>query len=437
MAQLQQTATVLAAYISAARREVVFSAILAPLVSLAAPGSANAEDLAQVEAPSAERTVSQQATEQPSAARPLAVELAYTADTFAAVAGGARRGTRYLDNLQFVANADLDGLIGLPRTTASASVVYNNGKSFSGDLVGDAQVISSIETGVRAVRLYEAWIEHSLPGDRVSIKAGLYDLNSEFDALTSSLLFIGSAQGTGTDLAQSGRNGPSLFPYTSLAARLQFKVSDQLTLRTAILDGVPGHPDRPRRTVIALGRRDGALLIGEADYSVGEVRLIAGAWHYTARFDNLAPVTAGVPDSGRGNSGAYVRGEAQLTGSVARGLRGFFRLGVANGAFNTFGRFASGGLTWKGLLAGRPDDEAGIAIAWAQAGSDARAAARRAGTTLDRAETVVEATYRLPITGWLSLQPDVQYVLNPGLDPALDNALAVGLRLGITIPFGG
>lgn len=35
---------------------------------------------------------------------------------------------------------------------------------------------------------------------------------------------------------------------------------------------------------------------------------------------------------------------------------------------------------------------------------------------------------RLPVTDWLTLQPDVQYILNPGLEPNSDHALAVGLR---------
>jgi len=35
---------------------------------------------------------------------------------------------------------------------------------------------------------------------------------------------------------------------------------------------------------------------------------------------------------------------------------------------------------------------------------------------------------RLPVTGQLTLQPDVQYIINPGLEPNSDHALAVGLR---------
>src|SRR3546814_14116465 len=99
-----------------------------------------------------------------------------------------------------------------PYTTLFRS--YNNGRSIS-DLAGDVQAVSNIETGVRALRLYEAWIDQKI-GDAASVRIGLYDLNSEFDALDTAGFFVSSTHGIGTDFAQSGRNGPPLFPATSL-----------------------------------------------------------------------------------------------------------------------------------------------------------------------------------------------------------------------------
>src|SRR3546814_11986090 len=90
-----------------------------------------------------------------------------------------------------------------PYTTLFRS--YNNGRSIS-DLAGDVQAVSNIETGVRALRLYEAWIDQKI-GDAASIKPGLYDLNSEFDALVTAGFFVRRPNGIGTDIAKSGRNG--------------------------------------------------------------------------------------------------------------------------------------------------------------------------------------------------------------------------------------
>lgn len=49
----------------------------------------------------------------------------------------------------------------------------------------------------------------------------------------------------------------------------------------------------------------------------------------------------------------------------------------------------------------------------------------------DAHELVVEAVYNAVLTPWLSVQPDLQYVVNPGGDAQLDDAVVVGLRVKI------
>ena len=209
---------------------------------------------------------------------PLQLEIAYTADVWQAAAGGIRGGSVYLDNLDILVEADLDRLLGWEGATAFAYGLYNNGRSLSA-LSGDAQTASNIETDVRAARLYEAWLEQQLSAN-TSLRVGLYDLNAEFDVLETSALFAGSAHGT--DIGQTGENGPSIFPVTSLAARLAWDAPGGLNARAAVLDGVPGDPARPRRTTIRLGEGDGALLIGEVEAPLPAGKLLLGYWRKRA-----------------------------------------------------------------------------------------------------------------------------------------------------------
>ncbi|MEX6634801.1 carbohydrate porin, partial [Hyphococcus lacteus] len=182
----------------------------------------------------------------------LAFELDYTSDLWGNASGGSQTGVRYLNNVDATLAVDLDTLGVIPNTTVFVYGLYNNGEAFSGDLVGDAQVVSNIEAPVEAVRLYEAWIEHEFLNGLASLKAGLYDVNSEFDALETSSLFINSAHGIGTDIGQTGENGPSIFPITSLGVRGAFQVSEQWTVRAAILDATPGNPSALKRTSVSL-----------------------------------------------------------------------------------------------------------------------------------------------------------------------------------------
>jgi porin len=356
---------------------------------------------------------------------PLLIDVTYSADIWQAADGGVSTGTRYLDNLDIVAEADMERLVGWNGASIGAYVLYNNGASLS-ELMGDGQVASNIETGVQALRLYEAWIDQQI-GEQVSVRLGLYDLNSEFDALDSSSLFIGSAHGIGTDISQSGENGPSIFPSTSMAARLALSPAAGWTVRAAVLDGIPGDPAHPRRTAITLGNGDGALLIGEIEAPLPAGKLLFGYWRYTAQADDL------LAQRQRNNSGFYFRGETSIfSEGVDRSQRltAFFRLGLANRNVNQFTRFASAGLNYTGLIEGRGTDQLGLAVA-----SALTSAEYRLTTPSTKDETVLELTYRALLANWLTIQPNLQYVFNPGTDPTRNNAMAVGLRTEVAIQF--
>lgn len=347
---------------------------------------------------------------------PLLLQVTYTGEIMGNASGGLRRGARYIDNLDIVFESDLERLVGWTGAQLHVYGLYNNGHSIS-DLVGDVHAVSNIETGTRALRLYEAWIDQKI-GRNVSLRTGLYDLNSEFDALDAAGLFVSSPHGIGTDVAQSGRNGPSIFPSTALAARLEVAITGGWKARAAILDGVPGDPDRPGRTVVRFGKSDGALLVGEVEASLAGGKLLLGHWRYTANFDRNDGTGVG-----RGNAGSYVRAELPVIDRGARRLDVFGRLGIANGRFNLFDRFAGAGLKFTGWIPGREQDEFGLALA-----AGFTADSYRSATGAGRSEVAIEATYRAPVTPWLTLQPNVHYVRRPAADPAIADAIVLGIR---------
>lgn len=356
---------------------------------------------------------------------PLLLQLTYTGDVAGNVGGGLRRGARYLDNLDIVLEADLENLIDWKGAQVRLYGLYNNGASI-GDLVGDAHAVNNIETGTRAVRLYEAWIDQKI-GESLSLRAGLYDLNSEFDSLDAAGLFVGSAHGIGTEIAQTGENGPSIFPHTSLAARVALTPATGWVVRAAVLDGVPGNPARLKRTAVRLGNGDGALLIGEVEAPLGGGKLLVGHWRYSAEFEGHD----GNAIANR-NAGTYVRAEFPLAESGGRRIDGFARFGTANGQINMFDRFLSGGLKFSGWVPGREDDEFGLALA-----TGFTSEAYRAATASGASEIALEATYRAPLRDWISVQPHVHYIVRPSADPATRNAVVLGLRTEISFSLLG
>jgi porin len=355
----------------------------------------------------------------------LTFDFAYTAEVWTSPVGASSRDARYLDKLDVTLTADMQEAAGWRGATLFLYGLYNNGASIS-QLTGDAQFISNLETGFPggAARLYEAWLQQQV--GKFSFKAGFLDLNAEFDVLESADVFLNAAHGIGSALGLSGRNGPSIFPIAGLGLRAFYQVSDGLSVRLAVTEGVPGNVDRPRRTSLSLKDGDGALVIAEADMAIPGGKVLLGHWRYTAQFEGFDGGT------GRGNNGYYIRAQRQLLGAPTTGghrLNGFVRFGIADGNTNAYNGFIGAGLVYSGVD-GRPDDQLGIAFATSFA-SDAFAQSSGA----QGAETSIELTYRWQLTQHLALQPDVQYIFNPSADPTLSNVLALGLRAKIGFSF--
>jgi porin len=362
----------------------------------------------------------------------------YTADALSNVHGGLREGSAWVDYLELAAAFDVGRALGIGDLTAFVSLVHTNPSTFSDRYVGDAMIVSNIDSE-RALRILEAWFDWGFdahgPG---SVRAGLYDLNSEFDTTESRGLFINSAYGIGQELAQTGRNGPSIYPETALAARVAWAPSDPWQLKFAVVDGVPGDPGDTQRSRWHLSRSEGALCITEVTAAAGPIaQLSVGHWRYTGTFTGLQ---ASRPDGRdkleRDNRGTYVTAEfAPRIGPSDRGTRwsGFVRAGEADDRINVFERHVAAGVVVSWPWPGTQGSELGLAASEARVGADYRAAQRRAGLQSERYERNVEFTWRVPLGEHLVLQPDLQYIVNPGAERRIPDAWVVGLRMELSV----
>lgn len=373
--------------------------------------------------------------------RGISTEMVYIGEVFNNSRGGVSRGTEYLGNLDLTLALDGEPLWGWPGATLFFYLLGNHGGSPS-ERAGDVQTVSNIDAP-DTLKLYEAWYEQRVMEDRLSFKFGLYDLNSEFDVIETAGLFINSSFGIGPDYAQSGLNGPSIFPTTAVALRLAFHLMDDLYLQAAVLDGVPGDPDDPYGTHIRFGSDDGLLLAAEIGYQAGLEdersyrKLALGYWHYSERFDDLLQTDInGDPVRRRGNAGLYVIGESQLyteSSDREQGLTLFARYGVADDHINPFQRYWGAGMVYTGLVPGRDTDQLGVAVATVYHGKVYRQAQALAGTPISGREQTIEFSYRMQLLPWLALQPDMQWILGPGMDPGLRDVLMAGIRFEITL----
>jgi porin len=103
------------------------------------------------------------------------------------------------------------------------------------------------------------------------------------------------------------------------------------------------------------------------------------------------------------------------------------------------------GFTFHEPIMHRDDDTCGVGMGYAKVGNHAADVDRDityytgAFHPVQRGETFVEATYQYQLTAWCQLQPDFQYVFNPGAGIANPNApgqrvkneVVLGLRMNV------
>lgn len=393
----------------------------------------------------------------------VSLEAVYTGEMFSNLFGGLRRKAVYLDNVDLLLTIDTEQAFGWEGGRFFLYGLGNQGGNPS-EHIGDIQIASNIEAP-DTWKVFEAWFQQNLFGNRLSLLAGLYDVNSEFAVLKTTDLFLNSSFGIGHAFAQSGKNGPSIFPTTSFGLRMAVKPTNALYFRAAVLDGVAGDPDDLYGTQIIFGKNDGLLGVTEIGYLIGLDRpapptteaehsrkerrrigrgqaliyngkLVLGGWFYTTRFDDLTDLDReGRPKQRAGTHGFYALGEYVVyrrQRNPTRNLSLFVQLGIADDQVNRSQAYTGGGLVHTGVLPQREEDQIGFAVAAAHNGSRFKKVQRRAGADVHQAEITLELSYRALLTSWFVVQPDVQYVIHPGIDPGASNAFAAGLRFEVS-----
>lgn len=350
-------------------------------------------------------------------------ELVYKGEMWNVMNGGIETTSRYLHNIDITLEWDLSKS-GIDGGTFFIYGLSTNKNELSGDIVGDVQAISNIDNG-EVYRLFEAWYQQEYGNIRV--KAGLIDLNSEFDAIDTAGLFINSSHGIGPDFSQTGENGPSIFPSTSPAIVFEVKVNDQTRILGGVFDAVPHNPNKPK--VHKISFNEGALFIAELEFiRQRDVRFAVGAYKYSSQFD---PILSAPPTSR--NAGMYGIIESPITET----LSGWFRAGIANSTLNPVSHYIGGGIVLSNPFQGREEDQFGFAIGSAWNGNPYKQLLTSQGSRPADAEWNFELSYRYQLNHMIALQPDLQYVVNTGGTKDLKNALVIGVRLEIGLAFGG
>lgn len=195
----------------------------------------------------------------------------------------------------------------------------------------------------------------------------------------------------------------------------QYRFGEENKIRIGVFDGVPGNPNDPNEINLKLNKEEGALFLGEWEHKNKNFRILLGGFKYS---ETSAPLLAG---NSKRNNGFYGQAELNPDGKFAW----FLRLGSADSKINLLDNYIGAGLVITGPFANRENDRFGIAFARAGIGSDARIVN---GLDYDN-ETNIELTYSAPFASGITLQGDIQHIINDGAVISQKDATVIGLRI--------
>lgn len=395
------------------------------------------------------------------------------------VAGGVHTGADYDGLTTASLSLDTSKAFQWSGGTFDVSALQIHGRNLSADNLATLQTASGIEAN-RTSRLWELWYQQAFLGGKVDVKVGQQSIDQEFIGSQYASLFVNTMMGWPMLPSADLYAGGPAYPLSSPGVRLRAQPSDAVTLLAGVFDdnppGGPFNNDSQLRGAEASGTAfnlgSGALWIGEVQYAAnaspakdcsnlacglsGTYKL--GGWYDSGsfldqRFDSNGVSLANPASNGqalrhRGNFSIYGVVD-QMVWREPNGQRSIGMFARAMGApadRNLIDASVNAGVNLKAPLAGRDNDTVGIGYGWAHVSGQASAldqdTARFTGTAFPvrDAEHFVEVTYQYQATPWWQLQPDFQYVINPGggiqnpqhTSQTVGDEAVIGIRTTIT-----
>ena len=362
------------------------------------------------------------------------------------VTGGTSRMAAYEGVTLMGLGVDTEKAFGLPGGTFNVTALEFHGRGLSANAVPALTPVSSVEQSVRGPKLFELWYEQTLPGGKLALRAGQLSADTEFITTQYGGLFINSGYGFPTLPAADLPGGGPAYPLATPGVRLKYTPSDSVTLLGGVFNGNPashgrGDPQERDASGTAFAIHDGTFAITELQYGSNQGDNATGlpgtykigVWYNSLPFadQRFSYTGLSLADPSNGAAALHHRNDYSVYAVVDQlvwkrpdtkdgGVGVFARAMGAPPDRNLVDVFVQGGVTYKAPFAARESDTVGFAVSWAHISPDATklssdlVAFTGQASPIRRSETQLELTYQAQLAGWLQVQPDFQYVFNPG-----------------------
>ncbi|ATN11031.1 carbohydrate porin [Pseudomonas fluorescens] len=368
---------------------------------------------------------------------------------------------RYSDQFGLGVALDLQKLWGWDNTQAKIQLTNRNGQNISNDRIGDPRagtLSSSQEVYGRGhmVRLTQFWIQHQMFDNKLDVKLGYFGEGEDFNTFPcdfQNLSFCGSQVGNYVNTWYN-------WPVAQAAIRVKYNITPELYAQIGAYNQNPSQLEHGNGFKLSGSGTKGTVIPVElvwspkvnnlpGEYRVGFYKSAADAPDVREDVNGNDAVLSGADFRTRSSKkGYWFVAQQQLTthnGDASRGLNIAANATFHDKETNLVDNYQSLMLVYKGPFDARPKDDVGIGVARLHVNNDVKKNSELLNdargvsdydnplyTPIRETEYNVELNYGFHVTNWLTVRPNLQYVVQPGGVDKVDNALVAGLKIQST-----
>ncbi len=372
----------------------------------------------------------------------------YTSESAGNLSGGVAQAARYAQQLELETLLDLQHLVAVPDARIEITMTNQLGRSLSNDAMHNQFQVQELYTAGQNTRLAELNYQQDFAGHGVTVQLGWSPVGDHFATLPDFCKFQNGIT-CGHASAMTVNSGADNFPVGEWGASVKLLPDAGFYAAAGV------YLDNQN-----VGNADGGFNLGfqhtgeffpvELGWNtgLGENQLpghyIVGAYYNrTDTPDVLADINGGSAGltsepflTHPGRDGGYLIASQTVyrdAGNSARRVSAGAMIAVGDRSTSTFSSFWSVGGVIQGTFSGRTGDF--ISVMFARANTNPRLSQYQQdrdfiapGTIeVQTWEAAAEIDYGALITPWLTLRPNVQYILRPGGAGIIPDALVIGL----------
>jgi len=355
----------------------------------------------------------------------------YTAGFWSNVHGGFDTGTRYEGFARWGVDADLGPLLGWEGGRVHLGMISYHGGQPSTELVGafSSTFLSGWEAEVFA-RFYEIFFEQQWLDGQLLVRGGQLTADDDFFISEYAASLVNATFGY-LGIARLRQIGP-FYPIASPGVYVAAKPGAGWFGRVGAYVSDVGE-DESGNLGFDWGFSQGGFFMGEVGT---ERRPFGRPGRYLV---GIAGTTSSVVDF---STASTAGGQYGIYGLIDQALLMSARGRPKLGSFLRFELvpekdmalvhwYVDGGLELRSPLPRRVDDALSFGVAYVRFGRDYLAFQEKQGENGSAYQLSFDLAYRARVTPWLTLQPDLQYFVEPHLSRR--NAFAIGLRAVIDL----